>query len=62
MFYGCTKLNYVKCLATNISAPDCTARWLSNVASAGDFYTHATINWMPGTDGIPRGWTRHDIA
>lgn len=23
MFYDCSKLNYIKCLATNISATDC---------------------------------------
>ena len=62
MFYRCTKLNYVKCLATDISAANCTANWLNNVSSTGDFYTPTTTNWKSGIDGIPRGWTRHDIT
>ena len=62
MFKGCTKLNYVKCLATNISAKKCTASWLEGVATTGDFYTPAATNWTTGNDGIPIGWTRHDIT
>ena len=62
MFYGCTKLNYVKCLATDTSATDCTKNWLSNVVSTGDFYAPASTNWTTGENGIPQGWTRHDIT
>ena len=62
MFQSCTKLNYVKCLATNISAKNCTASWLEGVASTGDFYTPAATRWTTGIDGIPSGWTRHDIT
>jgi hypothetical protein len=28
MFKGCTNLNYIKCLATDISALDCTFSWV----------------------------------
>ena len=62
MFQGCTKLNYVKCLATNISAKKCTASLLEGVATTGDFYTPASTRWTTGKDGIPSGWTRHDIT
>ena len=62
MFSGCTKINYVKCLATNIFATNCTRNWLSNVSSTGDFYTPAATKWKSGSDGIPAGWTRHDIT
>ena len=62
MFRGCKKLNYVKCLATNITATDCVAYWLENVAKPGDFYAPASTNWTFGVSGIPRGWTRHDIT
>ena len=62
MFSGCTKLNYVKCLATKTSVNRCTQYWLKGVATTGDFYTPAATNWTTGEDGIPQGWTRHDIT
>lgn len=60
MFDGCSKLNYVKCHAIDISALICTSSWLNNVSSTGDFYTPASTNWTSGNSGIPEGWTRHD--
>ena len=62
MFKGCTNLKYIKCLATDISASNCTLQWVWNVASKGDFYTPASTNWTSGISGIPKGWTRHDIT
>ena len=62
MFRGCPKLNSVKCLATNISASDCTKDWLYNAPATGDFYTPVSTAWLiDNDDGIPYGWTRHDI-
>jgi hypothetical protein len=61
MFNGCTNLNYVKCLATDISATSCTNSWLNNVASEGTFVKAASMeNWTTGTSGIPEGWTIND--
>ena len=59
MFYGCTSLNSVTCLATDISATDCTKDWLSGVASSGTFTKAAGVDWSgkTGFDGIPSGWT-----
>ena len=62
MFYGCSSLSYVKCLATDISMHSCTTDWLSGVSSTGDFYTPAATNWTSDANGIPTGWTRHDIT
>ena len=58
MFCDCEKLNYIKCLATDISAADCTKDWLNGVAANGTFtkYTSMT-NWPTGETGIPSGWT-----
>ena len=62
MFADCTKLNYVKCLATDgLTSTGCTNIWLDNVSATGDFYTPAATNWTTGANGIPSGWTRHDI-
>ena len=61
MFYGCTNLKYIKCLATDTSASNCTNGWIIGISSTGDFYTPATTTWTSGANGIPSGWTRHDI-
>lgn len=57
MFSGCTKLNYIKCLATDISASNCTGTWVSGVASNGTFVKNTSTNWKSGENGIPSGWT-----
>ena len=61
MFYGCTNLKYIKCLATDTSASNCTNGWVIGISSTGDFYTPAATNWTSGANGIPTGWTRHDV-
>ena len=64
MFYNCSNLNYIKCLATDISAPTCTYEWVYGVASAGTFVKDANMtDWeIDSTDGIPIGWTVHDAS
>ena len=62
MFVNCLGLNYIKCSATDISASQCTYKWVSGVRSTGDFYTPAATNWTTDVNGIPQGWTRHDIT
>lgn len=64
MFSGCLSLNYVKCLATDISAYNCTGGWLFDVPSSGTFIISDDLNpsessfpWTRGEDGIPDGWT-----
>jgi len=57
MFSGCTKLNYIKCLATDISASFSTYGWLNGVAATGIFIKAASMtSWSTGTKGIPSGW------
>ena len=61
MFDRCSNLNYIKCLATNISARNCTAKWVSGVASTGTFVKAANMTgWTTGENGIPEGWTVED--
>ena len=58
MFAHCSSLNYVKCLATDISAYYCTTQWLDSVAENGTFIKdYAMSSWTSGVDGIPSGWT-----
>lgn len=63
MFRGCTSLNYIKCLATNISATNCTSSWVSGVASTGTFVKNKNMTgWTTGSSGIPFGWTVENTA
>ena len=59
MFRDCTNLDNIKCLATDISATDCTNSWTLNVASAGTFVKAAEMSgWtVDSVNGIPSGWT-----
>ena len=57
MFSGCTNLNYVKCLATDITADRCVDGWLNNVSSIGSFVKAPDAQWPTGSSGIPEGWT-----
>ena len=61
MLYNCTRLNYIKCLATDISATNCTRNWVSGVASTGTFVKASSMtSWSTSPDGIPSGWTVQD--
>ena len=61
MFYNCSSLNYIKCLATDITATNCTVGWVKDVSSTGTFVKNPNMSsWRTGTDGIPSGWTVED--
>ena len=63
MFYGCSLLNYIKCLATNISANYCLSDWVNGVASSGKFVKAASMtSWTKGISGIPDGWAVQDVT
>ena len=58
MFNRCASLSSIKCLATDISATDCTNSWVSGVAANGTFTKAASMtSWTEGANGIPNGWT-----
>ena len=58
MFSGCTNLNSITCLATDISATNCTVNWIRDVAASGTFVKAASMSsWTTGYNGIPDGWT-----
>lgn len=57
MFSGCTKLNYIKCLATDIPANrDCTTNWLKGTSTKGTFVKAEGVTWTEGDSGIPVNW------
>jgi hypothetical protein len=56
-------LNYIKMLATDISATDCLTNWVSGVASSGTFVKDLNMTTLSnGTSGIPSGWTVEDYG
>lgn len=60
MFYSCARINYIKCLATDISATDCTRFWCGNflLTTIGTFVKDASMtSWTIGESGIPSNWT-----
>lgn len=58
MFSECENLNNIKCLATDISATNCTFYWVDGVASSGTFTKASSMSsWSSGDYGIPSGWT-----
>ena len=65
MFYDCSKLNYVKSLATDISATDCTKDWLGKAgteAASKKAVVDSETPWVIDNDsGIPVGWTKEII-
>lgn len=56
------KLNYIKCLATDISASNYTNSWVADVSSTGTFVKATGVTWPTGASGIPSGWTVQDVA
>jgi len=59
MFNGCSSLNSIICLATDISATNCTNNWVNDVAETGTFVKLSSMtNWgIDSVNGIPEGWT-----
>jgi len=63
MFGNCRNLTGITCLATDISATDCTTDWVSYVASSGTFTKAASMSdWETGANGIPTNWTVQDAS
>ena len=56
--FASTHVNYVKCLATDISATNCTDKWLWQIyQDNGTFVKACNVVWSEGDSGIPTGWT-----
>ena len=63
MFSYCHNLNYIKCLATDISATQCTTNWVAHVASSGTFRKNPNMtSWPTGANGIPNNWQIQDYG
>ena len=63
MFRNCSKLKEVRIAATTTAADDALFNWLEGVSATGDFYCDPSATIFPtGTSGIPKYWTRRNIA
>jgi len=63
MFYNCSNLNYIKCLAiSGINSNNSTTDWVSGVASSGTFIKVPNATWPIGNNGIPTNWEIQDIG
>ena len=63
MLNNCTNLKYIKCLATDISASNCTSNWTYNIQASGTFVKAASMtSWSTGANGIPSNWTVQDAS
>lgn len=56
MFENCSSLNYIKMLATDISAEYCLQHWIDGVSPTGTFVKNSAATWDESTV-IPEGWT-----
>jgi hypothetical protein len=65
MFDSCSNLNYIKMLATDISATTCLLDWVYGVSSTGTFVKNPALSEETigrGISGIPEGWTVVDYS
>lgn len=65
MFYGCSMLNRIECLATSWREEDYpTSGWVRNVGTPTGTFVKAPsmTGWTSGNDGIPVGWTIIDAV
>jgi hypothetical protein len=57
MLAGCSKINNITMLATDISAKDCLYNWVMYLGNTGTFIKHKDMTSLPiGVHGIPSGW------
>ena len=61
MFTKCSKLNYIKCLATSGTSKANLKNWVYGVSKTGDFYKDKGVTIPGGVDGIPSGWTVYQV-
>ena len=62
LFYGCTNLNYIKMMATDITADRCFVYWLDEASQNGTFVINSQATWgNPKLIGVvPSGWDVYD--
>ena len=63
MFYGCSRINYIKCsIQYSEFMSSYFTDWTNGVAASGTFNKLEAAEWPIGVNGIPTGWTVTTIA
>lgn len=62
LFSGAFPLHKVVTYMTDISANSCLYIWMADINTSGDFYCDQNLTIPSGQNGIPSGWTRHDLS
>ena len=63
VFWGCSKLESIVCMATSITGYNATFGWVTGVSATGTFTKAASMtSWETGNNGIPSGWTVVDAS
>lgn len=63
MFNQCYALTGITCLATDISATDCTTNWVQRITTTGTFSKAPSMTgWTTGDNGVPANWTVQDAS
>ena len=61
MFNGCTNLQYIECLATDISAPSATINWTKGIEKFGVLMKNPEMKgWKRGESAVPTEWDIDD--
>lgn len=55
-FFQNTGIDYVKCMATDISASACLYNWMNGISGSGTFVKKTGVTYPSGNSGIPTGW------
>lgn len=62
MFYGCSKLRYIKANFLTTPSKAYTDSWVNSVSPTGVFVKNKDATWdVQGINGIPNGWTVETI-
>lgn len=61
MFDGCTSMTKITCRVLRPGDGSAFYRWVRNLPANGDFYKAHIPTWVSGENGIPTGWTIHNV-
>ena len=62
LYRQCPNVEYIKMLATDMSATNCLTDWVNGVSAKGTFVKAAGVEIPTGVNGIPSGWTVEEVT
>ena len=61
MFYGCSNISRIECMASSLDGVNKLYCWAEGVASSGVFICAAGVDWPVGRSGIPLEWAKNTV-